>query len=352
MLKIQSHLVEGIKSAKKAADLHEYMQLAIELEHATIPPYLTAQFSLKPNKNDEIRKVIHSIVVEEMLHMTIASNVLNALGGSPDINKKAFIPNYPCPLPMHIGGDLIVGLKKYSKKQVKKVFMEIEEPEDPIEIRKLMVTAESNVEDFRTIGEFYTSMQDKIRDLDLPDDKLPGDPTKQVTSSFFSSDELFAIIHKEDAIKAIGVIIEQGEGTSTSPFDDNGELAHYYKFYELLEQRTIHPVGSHDFAFGAPNIPYDKDGVYNIVPNTKAAMLKEGTEARRNLDEFNETYCRLLNGLHVTFNGNPNFLNNTLGLMYDLKLIAQKLCATPFPRRKKKFVGPSFEYVELPTPTT
>ena len=58
------------------------LQSAIELEHSTIPLYLYALYSLDPAKNGVIAKIIQSVVVEEMLHMTLASNVMNALGGS------------------------------------------------------------------------------------------------------------------------------------------------------------------------------------------------------------------------------------------------------------------------------
>jgi hypothetical protein len=39
------------------------------------------------------------VVIEEMLHMTIAANVLNAVGGHPAIDRPDFVPNYPEDLP-------------------------------------------------------------------------------------------------------------------------------------------------------------------------------------------------------------------------------------------------------------
>ena len=96
--------------------------------------YLTALFSFKANTESDIRKVIHSIVIEEMLHMTIAANILNAMGGCPVISRSDFVPNYPTHLPMGIGGSLIVGIEKYSLDVVHDVFMEIEEPENPLSL--------------------------------------------------------------------------------------------------------------------------------------------------------------------------------------------------------------------------
>jgi len=80
-------------------DLRSAVQTAIQLEHSTIPPYLTADFTLQNTGNKEISNLIGTILGEEMLHMSIASNLLNAIGGTPVINKPGFIPTYPGPLP-------------------------------------------------------------------------------------------------------------------------------------------------------------------------------------------------------------------------------------------------------------
>jgi hypothetical protein len=69
-----------------------------------------------------------------MLHMTIGCNLLNALGGRPLIEDAAFLPRYPGPLPLSIGGGLEVGLEPFSLDLMQRVFMEIEEPENPIDL--------------------------------------------------------------------------------------------------------------------------------------------------------------------------------------------------------------------------
>lgn len=111
--------------------LHRALQLAIELEHSTIPPYLYALYSLDPASNKSIYQLIFSIVTEEMLHMSLACNVLNAIGGKPVIDRPKFIPQYPGPLPGSVEHDLIVGLSGFTKELVKNTFMVIEEPEEP-----------------------------------------------------------------------------------------------------------------------------------------------------------------------------------------------------------------------------
>ncbi len=342
MLKINPEFVRRVKQANNLSALFPLFQNAIELEHSTIPPYLTAMFSFKPGAGDYIRTVIHSVVIEEMLHMTIAGNILNAIGGSPDINKKDFIPDYKCHLPMGIGGELEVGLERYSPDLVHNVFMEIEEPEHPLVLKSRAVETDT----YKTIGEFYQALQGKLEEL--APEHLPGDPAKQVTSSFFSKDLLYPIRTKKDAINAINIIVEQGEGTSTSPADFDGEIAHYYKFQELYKGRQLvkDPSAPHGYSFTGPEIPYNAADVWPIYPNTKAGMVAPGTEERRRLDEFNSSYVSLLNGLHRTFNGDPGYLPATIGVMFDLRLAAEKLCGTAFPGKPGFNIGPSFEWVE------
>jgi hypothetical protein len=145
MIRIDPKFIEGVKSATCATDLHYYLQKAVELEHSTIPPYLTAMFSLKPGVNRKIGELIRTVVVEEMLHMTIAANILIATGGGPQINTADFVPDYPGPLPMNIG-DLKVGIEAFSIQLVENIFMAIEEPEDPIHVKS------AQKEEFATIG--------------------------------------------------------------------------------------------------------------------------------------------------------------------------------------------------------
>ena len=66
--------------------VRESLQVAIRLEHATIPTYLYTLYSLDPIRNVKIFNLILGVVKEEMAHFAIACNVLNAIGGSPLID--------------------------------------------------------------------------------------------------------------------------------------------------------------------------------------------------------------------------------------------------------------------------
>lgn len=338
MLQIEAKYIRQIELSIQLEDLYPMLQNAIELEHSTIPPYLTALFSIRPGTSTEARKIVHSIVIEEMMHMTIAANILNAIGGKPQINNPRFVPLYPGPLPMGIAHGLIVGLEKYSLDVVKNVFMEIEEPENPLVLKSVEAPT------YATIGQFYLAIQKKIEEI-APYD-LPGNKAFQVTSAFFDPALLFPIYTKTDAINAIDIIVEQGEGTSISPVDQDGEIAHYYRFEELVRQRRLiqDDHAPHGYSFTGEPILYNPADVNPMYPNTKINMLQPGTEEWYNLAHFNKSYFSLLSGLHKTFNGEPAELDNTIGIMYDLKLIAEKLGATPFPGKAGYTIGPSFEF--------
>jgi hypothetical protein len=67
-------------------DLRRHLQWAIELEHATIPPYLCALYSLDPARNPEAAQVVGTVLAEEMIHLALAANLLNAVGGAPKLD--------------------------------------------------------------------------------------------------------------------------------------------------------------------------------------------------------------------------------------------------------------------------
>jgi len=106
--------------------LKEYLQAAVKLEHATIPPYLTAAYSAKIEKNKATMDIIRAVAKEEMLHLTLAANLLNAIGGQPDLVSPDFVPDYPAPLPTG-QDDFTVGIERFSDSALR-IFFDIERP--------------------------------------------------------------------------------------------------------------------------------------------------------------------------------------------------------------------------------
>ena len=352
MLLIKPALVEAVRDASVAADLYPLVQSAIELEHSTIPPYLTALYSIKQGHNLAAAQIIGSVVGEEMLHMAIAGNLLNAIGGSPAIDDPLFIPAYPGPLPMGVGGSLTVGLEKLSRRLAHDVFMSIEEPEAPLDIPvglppgvQLLATTSvpPPAPEYATIGEFYAAIKQKL--VEFGPGVITGDPARQVVDArWFPETELFPILTLDDALRGIDIIVEQGEGTPHSPLDEEGQLSHYYRFAELVYGRRLIAVPVEPgWSYAGEPIPLDPAGIWNLCPDAKAADYPENSQARVLADAFNASYTRLLGCLHQVFNGEPDRLSMALSLMVEMHLTAQKLVATPVPGTDL-FAAPTFEY--------
>jgi Ferritin-like len=347
MLKLRAEILQNIRSATTAVDLHQYLQSAIRLEHATIPPYLTALYSIKSGRNQEAVRIILSIVRQEMLHMTIAANILNAIAGHPEINHPKFIPSYPGKLPMNIGDDLIVGLQPLSKQVLKNTFMQIEEPEDPINFPVKPELMLRKTPEYATIGQFYQAIIDKL--VQFGSGCIKGDPSRQVVNEqWFPQDELFAITNLEQAVKSLTIIVQQGEGTHNSPLDPEGAYAHYYRFAEIYHGRRLRtdPTVPEGYSYSGELIPLDEDGIWNLVENSKVEKYQPGSKAHRLVNQFNYSYTNLLNGLHKTFNGEPQYLNTVMGLMYELKLQAQEMVEITDPSLNKQ-VAPAFQYAAI-----
>lgn len=308
--------------------LHEALRAAIRLEHATIPPYLYALYSLKP-VNRAAAGVLSSVVTEEMAHMILAANVLAALGGRPDEPESQFVTAYPKPLPDLIAEDLDVGLAPFSKELVKNVFMEIEEPrrDDP---------------EAMTIGRFYGDIIDALGEL--PESAFTADRTRQVVWPWLvdrseprtATPVPIEVTDRDSAITALGLIVDQGEGTARER-DAEGQLAHYYRFERIV----------------TGEIPFDPAGVWNVPINPRLDHYEAGSPAWAACETFSRTYTGLLRCLHGTIDGSPGRLTQAVGLMQSLSVQAAAIVssvaadgnALQFRRARQRHAGPTFEYL-------
>lgn len=350
MIKLQASLLEGLHSP---AGIQQALQSAVQLEHSTIPPYLYALYSLKPGTNDTIGNLIRSVVFEEMAHMTLACNILNAIGGAPVIDEPGFIPAYPGPLPGGVDADLTVGLAPFSKDVVKNVFMEIEEPEFPLEFPTLASAEAPQV----TIGMFYTALSDAMAIVDKRDPLFLHPSNPQVTG-VFSRFGVTAVTDLASAQAAIATIIDQGEGTQQDPMDSvetDSEPAHYYRFAEIWHGRYLVATGAPPtapvedrYAYAGDKIPFDATAVQPARANPTETTLPVPPDVpnpQLACRTFNYTYTNLLKSLHTTFNGDPTAIDPAIGLMESLKEQAIALMAIPLGDGTN--AGPSFEYTPV-----
>ena len=341
MIRIQRSMVEGLGTNPQLAAVQNALQSAIKLEHATIPLYLYALYSLDPQRNQVIADLIQSVVVEEMLHMTLASNILNAIGGTPVIDHPGFIPTYPGPLPGGVESDLRVELAPFSMEQLDR-FIQIEQPEHPIEFKAMLAEP-----DIITIGQFYQAISTSIAALGPGAFVQP--PRNQVGPDLMP--EIVVVTDVASAQQAIAVIVEQGEGTTASPLEVVGdEYAHYYRFMEIRKGHLLVPVEGggpkpeDQYSYSGAPVPFDPAGVYGVPTSPSSAIYPAGSAQAFANDNFNYTYTSLLKALHAMVNGDasPAQFGRAIGLMMSLKSQASAMMSgIPNP---KLFVGPSFEY--------
>jgi len=198
------------------ADLQNHVQWAIEIEHWTIPPYLCALYSLNAQDSNNFAaiQIIQDVVVDEMLHLALNCNLLNAIGGSPTFNNPSFIPKYPSSLPHHIPQPpLVIHLQKCSVDLIKNTFLEIEKPEPT-------VNDIPEGDNYMTLAQFYAAISQGFMNLNQslgPKGLFNGNATKQV-STIYRADHgtLYQVVDLNSAQQAITEIVQQGEGTPQS----------------------------------------------------------------------------------------------------------------------------------------
>jgi hypothetical protein len=299
-----------------AAWLRSSLQAAIELEFATIPPYLCALWSIVDASGPVYRR-IRSIVLQEMLHMGLACNMLTTIGGTPNINGASVVPRYPGPLPGNVRPQLTVTLQGLSKDAVYNGFMQIEYPEDPLALAAT----------YPTIGDFYDAILAAVNKLS-PSDVTGG---RQLENDIVG---LTKLTNQSEMRTAISKIKEQGEGADRSPFatDFGGGLAHYYTFGEIYHGRTFVKTAGGKWDWVGDEIPFP-----DVFP---MAQVPQGgyPESRR----FDVLYSAMLDNLQGAWaNGDDNQLGAAAAAMNSLAGPARELMQIPRPNGKGTF-GPSF----------
>ncbi len=340
--------------------LFKNLQTAIELEHSTIPPYLAAMFTINQDTNPFAYQVIRSVVMEEMLHMTLACNVLNALGGSPYIDQPKFIPEYPTRLNFD-GRDFDVNLAKFSKAAIE-TFLEIEKP-DEIKLNlkgegKKQLPHEIDISK-KTIGEFYEVVKEQLVGLVNEHGEaiiFNGDLANQIHPEAYygAGGEIIVVHNLETALLAIDIIVDQGEGVPDSIYDgdelyfgEEQEVAHYFRFNEIYLEKKYKEGDTPNKPPSGANVKIRWDAVKDMVPNPKAIAYPEGSPARIKGDEFNQLYSHFLRLLHLTFNGEPTLMSKAVGMMYQMKYIADELLNIQISKNSTQVMGPPFEYIPL-----
>jgi hypothetical protein len=229
MIRLQLNRLASIQDAQAL------LQTAIGVEFGTLPPYLYALYSIKPGTNAASAARIKSVVLQEMIHMCLACNILNALGGDPELNPQT----YPGPLPGDIGPNgtpLTLHLYPFSSDAMAQA-MAIEQPEKvpDFPIQALLAEA-ATASKAVTIGQFYGALDTFLETL--PKGSWKTGRNQIVDNQFFPR-QVFAVNGYPDAKQAIHDIVSEGEGAKDDPLDFQHDIAHYYRFGEIYHEKVL-----------------------------------------------------------------------------------------------------------------
>lgn len=308
MIRSIAKLLNEPANSRGISWLTESLQVAAQIELTTIPPYLCAIWSIR-RRTEPVYELIRDIAIEEMLHLSLVANLSASLGGHVKLTGDR-APAYPTSLPAGIASGLVVELQGLSKAALR-TFMEIEKPSFPPVAFELMERA--------TIGDFYAAIRSDLEKL--PDDAFQTDGQIELDFPIGNDEGEYPTIidNRATALKAIAVIVEQGEGSPQDPFSDDGgsppnekELAHYYRFAEILKGRKLiqRSDGTYAYEGGVIEMP-------EVLPVGK--VPPEGYPDHLEIVEFNSYYSSILTGIERAWETvDQALLKTSFRAMHDL----------------------------------
>ncbi|BDD04140.1 ferritin-like domain-containing protein [Aureibacter tunicatorum] len=316
----------GDKGIVTPENLDEALQQAIEIEIATIPTYLYTYYSIirEPDQNQIINYVkgklsnvglpeqeldaivldisakimvyankagalIMSVVIEEMLHMALSSNVKQSVCSLPDLVDKS--PEvWPAFLPGH-DPDFPINLAKFTQDQLV-TFLKIE---SPFKLRKGSDLL-SNAIEYTTIGEFYGQIKKCLEEFEFKyqvekPQLVPGKGyyahenidtvyyNKNHKTQFTNQDganeaDLVHVINRQSALEALDIIVEQGEGNE-GDFEINKQVLNglLTKIYDLINNhKESEGIKSTDVSDGSQLAGYMIQAIKNLAERNEGDL--------------------------------------------------------------------------------
>jgi hypothetical protein len=230
--------------------LRDHLYHAIQVEFSTIPLYLYPAYSIQVQGYSQWStgmsafRTIRSVVIEEMLHLCLARNLLVAVGGGDLVrfHDEAMVPTYPCDM-LHRTPRLPLHLRRCTTELMTDTFMPLELPAKD--------AAPPQGGEYNTLGQFYAAIRLGFEYLDEtmgPRLWEANRPDLQYHSGYWNQDgggSPLVVCDLTTACQAIDTIVEQGEGAG--PGDPNvplspvkptagmEELSHYAKFKRIAD---------------------------------------------------------------------------------------------------------------------
>ena len=345
---------------------------AAELEHLVVLQYLYAAFSLKREGREGLAagaaalvgrwhdELMH-IAEQEMLHLALVQNLLTAVGAGPHFGRANF------PLPRRAYPTAVqMALLPFGEATLRHfVFLERPEGMDVDDAEGFAALEKANPlpgpgvgslpsddeimplpMDFQTIGHLYRSIEDGFATLAdrVGEERLFIGPARaQATAEHFRWDELVPVSDLASARRAIGTIVEQGEGAR-----GDWRTAHFGRLVAMLDEYLA--ARAADPAF-EPTRPVLAAAVRPPESGAPVAVIGDPFTARC-VDLLNATYELLLQILSRYFahSGETNRQLGTLAwvaveLMEDaVAPLGELVTRLPIgPEHPGRRAGPMFE---------
>lgn len=290
---------------------------AAAFEHTVMCSYLYALWTLKhPGEGlsdsegamvSRWRQTIRSVVLDEMVHLTLVNNILSAVGAAAQYRRPEF-PVQKGEFPANV----VFELTRFDEAALEH-FMYLERPEGiqledgagfvhPHHFERVVKThlVTPTPHDYSSQGELYREIASGIVQLaqKLGEDVLfCGHGTAQVDGAHFGIPGLFVVDSVLSATRAIEEIIEQGEG---APEGRSG--SHYERFREMLSElrdyKTLHPHFE-------PAWPAARNPWLNVGIPEDAHHVISSEPARHVVDLGNSIYGLMLKTFVQVFSPHP-----------------------------------------------
>ncbi len=342
---------------------------AAELEHALMCEYLFAAFTLKRSTDeglsedqvsavDRWRQTLLMVAKQEMLHLAINCNLVNALGASPHLSR----PNLPQPA-KHYPSGVRLQLLPFGE-QALRHFLYLERPEGmdfddaeglaAVECAVPVMSEREiapHLQEFATVGHLYRSIEAGFRHLaqKMGEDQLfVVSASGQAGGDLFGWSQLRPITCVDDVVQAIETIVEQGEG----PRGDWRE-AHFGRFLGVLDEYLAMCTANPGVEFARPVLPAlvrsPEDGEpADLITDPKSAAVADlGNVAYEVLLQL---LYRLLSRVDENDEQMKILSQVAVGLMFDvIEPLGEILTTLPVgPEHPGRTAGPSFELFYQP----
>ncbi len=327
--------------------LREHLQEALLIEHAVVPPYFAAWLSIPEGANLEAAGILRSVLLEEMLHMTLVANLLNAVGGEPRLTAPGFVPVYPHTLP-YSADRFRVSIERFSRKALH-TFLKIERP--------AKTGAAPKAEGYATLGEFYAAIAAGIEWLCRRRGEkqvFTGDRARQLPpGAYYGTGKYTVVTDKASAMAALREVVSEGEGAG-GVFDDDPSIAgrgrepaHYYRFEEILAGRYYQAGDTPRTGPRGARLAVDFSQVYAIQANTRFEDYPPGSPVRAALEDFSAAYGQLLAAIEDACNGRPARMHDAIAAMFRVENLGRALVRTPSGKADGETVGLCFTPASL-----